>query len=85
MDIKKAIKKNPLSAITVAIAVVGVVFSVFNFYLLSNISPLERRVEAIEKRNEINDPLVGQFIEVKTDVRTIKEDIKDIKSFLGVR
>ena len=83
--LSQKIKENPLQAITVGIAVIGVVFSIFNFYLLSNISPLARRVDALEKFDEENKPLIVEFIEIRTDIKTIKEDIKDIKGFLNVR
>jgi len=73
------VKENPLQAVTVAIAVVGVVFSVFNFYLLANISPLTRRVEALEKVQEENLPYVLEFIAIKQDVLSIKEDVAEIK------
>ena len=86
------VKENPLQAITVSIAVIGVVFSIFNFYLLANISPLEKRVVAIEKRNETVDPLVTRFIQLEerdialiNNVEDIKQDIRDIKNFLNIR
>ena len=86
------VKENPLQAITVAIAIIGVVFSIFNFYLLANISPLEKRVAAIEKRNETIDPLVTRFIQLEerdialiNSVEDIKQDIRDIKNFLNIR
>jgi uncharacterized protein YoxC len=72
-------KENPLQAVTVGIAVIGVVFSIFNFYLLANIAPLERRVEAIEKRNEKVDPLVDEFIGIKETVRQIQMDVSEVK------
>lgn len=85
MDIKNAINKNPLSAITVAIAVIGVVFSVFNFYLLSNISPLERRVGALETWKEEIRPEIKLIPVIDEKIDTLKDDVKDIKSVLKVR
>ena len=85
METINTIKKNPLQAITVVIAIVGVVFSIFNFYLLANISPIEKRVVALEKFDEENKPLIVDFIGMRTDIKTIKEDIRDIKNFLKIR
>ena len=76
--IEKA-RENPLQAVTVGIAVIGVVFSVFNFYLLANIAPLERRVDAIETRNKRVDPLVDEFIGIKETVRQIQIDVSEVK------
>ena len=90
--ITEVIKKNPLQTITVAIAIVGVVFSIFNFYLLANISPLERRVVALEKFDESNAPLITRFIQLEVrdqalvdDVADIKLDIRDIKNYLNIK
>ena len=76
--IEKA-RENPLQAVTVGIVVIGVVFSIFNFYLLANISPLERRVDAIETRNKRVDPLVDEFIGIKETVRQIQIDVSEVK------
>jgi hypothetical protein len=84
MDIKKTITKNAQALIAIG-TIIGMGIGVINFFILTSIAPIERRVEAIEIRNAKTDPLVSDFIEVRTDVRTIKDDIKDIKSFLGVR
>lgn len=77
--ISQAIKRNPLQAITTFIAVAGVVVAVFNFYLLSNITPLEKRVDALEERNERVDPLVTEFIEMKGTFKAIQVDISELK------
>ena len=63
----------------VGLAVLGVAFSIFNFYLLANIYPLERRVAAIEDRNAKVDPLVSEFIEMKGTFKAMQEDIAEIK------
>ena len=91
-EIIQKVKKNPLQAITVGIAVVGVVFSILNFYLLANISPIEKRVDAIEKRNEKVEPLITRFIQLEErdlhlieDVGEIRNDIRDIKNYLNIR
>ena len=91
-EIAKTIKKNPLQAITTALAIIGVAISLANFYLLSLISPIERRVAAIEKRNEVVDPLVTRFIQLEIrdeelvkDVGEIKSDIRDVKNYLNIR
>lgn len=76
------LKKNPLQTLTVGIAVVGVIFSIFNFYLLANISPLERRVDAIEERNEKMDLLANEFIEMKGTFRAMQNDLTKINEKL---
>jgi len=88
-ELKNIIRKNPLQTITTALAVIGVAVSVANFYLLSLISPIERRVDAIEKRNEVVDPLVTRFIQLEErdnalikDVEQIREDVKEIRADL---
>ena len=91
-NLREEIQTKPLQAITVALAVIGVVFSVFNFYLLSNIAPIERRVAAIEERNAKADPLISEFIEqrgtikaIEKDISEIKEDLRDVKNYLNIR
>lgn len=83
--LNKAIKKQPIQAILAGITIFGVVVSLLNFYLLVTISPIETRVMALEKLSEDNLPFVSQFIEVKTNVLIIKEDIRDIKNYLNIR
>jgi len=90
-NLSKAIKTNPLQAITVGIAIAGVVVSLFNFYLLSNISPVERRVAALEKTQDANLPYVGDYLVTKQKIESmsdnindIKQDLRDIKNYLNV-
>lgn len=91
-EIVKTIRRNPLQTITTFIAVAGVVVGILNFYILANISPLERRVEAIEKRNVAVDPLVTRFIQLEQrdealveDIAELKEDMKDLLKVHGLR
>lgn len=79
-NVTEILKRNPLQTITVGIAITGVVFSIFNFYLLANISPLTKRVDAIEVRNEKVDPLIPEFITVKEKVDSIEKGITELKS-----
>lgn len=83
--LKKAIQKQPIQAILAGITIIGVGISLLNFYLLTTISPIERRVMALEKLSEDNLPFVSQFIEIKTNVEIMKDDIKDIKRYLNIR
>lgn len=78
--ISENIKKNPLQTITVGIAVLGVAFSVFNFYLLANITPVARRVEALEIYNDNTREHIEDLIEMKATVEAIRNDVSDIKS-----
>jgi len=78
-EIIKTIKKNPLQLVTTGIAIAGVAISIANFYLLSLISPIERRVDALEDRNERVDPLVNEFIEMKGTFKEIQKDISEMK------
>lgn len=87
----EAIKNNPLQTITVGIAVAGVVVSILNFYLLSNISPIERRVAALEETQAENLPLINDYLLTKQQVEFVKGsigrielDIRDIKNYLNV-
>ncbi|MBI5954466.1 MAG: hypothetical protein HY865_22645 [Chloroflexi bacterium] len=84
MDIKKSITKNAQALIAIG-TLIGMVASVFNFYILTRISPIEKRVEALEGwRTEIKPDLkLIPVIDEKID--TLKEDVKDIKSVLKVR
>jgi hypothetical protein len=84
MDIKKTITKNAQLIIAVG-TVAGMVVSIFNFYILTRISPIEKRVVAIEEwRTEIRPDLkLIPVIDEKID--TLKEDVKDIKSTLRVK
>jgi hypothetical protein len=79
-NVTEKIKENPLQTITVIIAVAGVFFSIANFYLLSNIAPIERRVAAIEDRNAHADPLVDEFIEQRGKISAMQEDIGELRS-----
>ena len=84
MDIKKAITKNAQLIIAIG-TVIGMVASIFNFYILTRISPIEKRVVALEEwRTEIR-PEIKLIPVIDEKIDTLKEDVKDIKSVLKVR
>lgn len=83
--IKEAVQRQPIQAILAGITLVGVGIGILNFFLLTAISPIEKRVEALEQTQVINAPLVSQFTEVRTKVDIMFGDIKDIKNFLNIR
>jgi flagellar basal body-associated protein FliL len=90
-QIKEKFKGN-LQLLIAFGTVVGLAVGVGNFFILTQLAPIERRVAAIEDRNEKTDPLVTRFIQLEIrdealvkDVDEIKADIKDIKNFLNIR
>lgn len=92
MKLSTTIKNNPLHLITTVIAIIGVLVSFANFYVLSKIAPLAARVDAIERRNAGADALLPQFYivqgdvsHIKSDMAEIKNDIKDIKNYINIR
>jgi hypothetical protein len=73
-------------------AVIGLAVGVINFFILTNVSPLEKRVDAIEKRNDKVDPLFDRFLQLEErdaalikDVEEIKFDIRAIRDYLNIR
>jgi hypothetical protein len=87
--ITQILSADPLRTLTVGIAVIGVLVSVANFIILSRITPLALRVDAIERRNAGTDALIPQFYlvqgdvaHIKTDMADIKIDLRDIKNYL---
>lgn len=82
---KESLKEN-LQLILAVAAVGGVAVGLLNFYLLTTISPIEKRVAAIEIRNDKLEPLVTDYIQDKVvidslggDISAIKADISNIK------
>ncbi len=84
MDIKKVITKNAQALIAIG-TLIGMGIGVINFFILTSIAPIERRVEAIETLHDKTEPQIAKIAVLEANIDTIKEDIKDIKSFLGVR
>lgn len=84
MDIKKIITKNAQLIIAVA-TVAGMVASIFNFYILTRISPIEKRVVAIEEWKVEVKPDLKLIPVIDEKIDTLKEDVKDIKSTLRVK
>ena len=84
MDIKKAITKNAQALIAVG-TVIGMAIGVVNFFILTSIAPIERRVEAIEDWKVETRSEIKEIPVISNKLDTLKEDIKDIKSLLGVR
>jgi len=92
-NIIKAITTN---RIQLAITLAGVAISAFNIYVAYRLAPvvqdlnlLDKRVEAIEKRNEKVDPLIERFFALEQNVKNISENIHemrlDIKELIKVR
>ena|SRR3990167_2980402 len=77
------IQKNGLQ---LAVSAIGLLVTVLNLYLASKLAPLamgirdlEFRVLAIETRNVNIDPLVPRFIAAEEHLKSIDENIKDLK------
>lgn len=84
MDIKKIITKNAQSLIAIG-TLIGMGIGLFNFLLLIQLNPIAKRVEALETwKIEINGD-IKEIPVISNKLDTLKEDIKDIKSLLGVR
>jgi hypothetical protein len=90
--ITQILSAEPRRTLTVGIALVGLLVSLANFYILYRITPLALRVDAIERRNAGTDVLVPQFYlvqgdvaHIKSDMAEIKSDIRDIKNYINVR
>lgn len=84
MDIKKRLIEN-LQLVIAFAAVTALLFNIVNFIISFNVSPLERRVMALEGDNSEQQVVNKEFIEIKTNVQLTREDVKDIKSYLGIR
>ena len=84
MDIKKAITKNAQSLIAIG-TLIGMAIGVVNFFILASVAPLERRVEAIEEWKVETRSEIKEIPVISNKLDTLKEDIKDIKSALGLR
>lgn len=84
MDIKKAITKNAQALIAIG-TLIGMGIGVVNFFILASVAPLERRVEAIEEWKVETRSEIKEIPVISSKLDTLKEDIKDIKSLLGVR
>ena len=78
-NFKESIKREPLQAILTAIAVAGVVLSLFNFYLLANISPIETRVAALEQDKITNSDLVPDVAVLKEKTTNIEKTVSRIE------
>jgi Tfp pilus assembly protein PilO len=77
--------KDNLQVIIAIFAVASALFSVFNFYLSSQLYPLTKRVEAIETWKEEVKPDIKSIPVILTKLDALKEDTTDIKSFLKIR
>jgi len=84
MDIKKVITKNAQSLIAIG-TLIGMAIGVVNFFILASVAPLERRVEAIEEWKVETRSEIKEIPVISSKLDTLKEDIKDIKSALGLR
>jgi len=76
------LKNNTLPILLQAI---GFLVVIANLYLASQLAPLAKsidslmyRVSAIEKRDTEVSPMLKEFIEVRQDVKYIKEDINKL-------
>ena len=58
---------------------------VVNFFILASVAPLEKRVEAIEDWKVETRSEIKEIPVISNKLDTLKEDIKDIKSALGLR
>ena len=54
---------------------------ILNFFILTSIAPIEKRVEALETWKEEIKTDIKEIPVISAKLDTIKEDIKDIKSF----
>lgn len=84
MNIKNAIKKNGQLLITIG-TLIGMGIGVINFFILTSLAPIEKRVVALEDWKEEVKPDIKLIPVINEKIDTLKEDIKDIKSVLGVR
>lgn len=73
------IRDNPLQTITTLIAVIGVVVSIINFFILSRIQPLILRIERTEATIGQHDLLVPRYLVTEEKVLRIEKDIGEIK------
>lgn len=78
-NLKESLKEN-LQLILAFAAVGGVVVGLLNFYLLTTISPIEKRVAAIEVRNDKLEPLITDYIQDKVVIDALAGDIKSIRT-----
>jgi hypothetical protein len=76
------LKNNTLP---ILLQTVGLLVVIANLYLASQLAPLAKsidslmyRVSAIEKRDAEVSPMLKEFIEVRQDVKYIKEDINKL-------
>jgi vacuolar-type H+-ATPase subunit I/STV1 len=76
------LKNNTLPILLQAI---GFLVVIANLYLASQLAPLAKcvdsltfRVDAIEKRDAEVSPLLKEFIEVRQDIKYIKEDLNKL-------
>lgn len=87
--IVKNFKESPLTWI---IQIVAVIVVIANLYLASKLAPVTQNLDNLATRVEANDrdiselsPLSTDVAVIKSNLETMKDDIKDIKSFLNVR
>jgi hypothetical protein len=86
--IKERFRGN-LQMVTAIAAVVGVVIGIITFFVNISVTPLEKRVLALEEVSSESKPLVDRFILLEernavmsNDVKEMKADIKDIRNAL---
>ena len=84
MDIRKTITKNAQLLIAIG-TLVGMVISVANFIVLTAIYPLKRDVQALESWKVEVQPEIKQIAVISTKLDTLKEDVKDIKSYWSIK
>lgn len=84
MDIKKIITNNAQAFIAIG-TLIGMVISVANFFLLNALYPVQRDVQALEEWKAEVQSDIKLIPVISSKIDTLKEDIKDIKSVLGVR
>lgn len=80
MDIKNVIKENAQALIAIG-TIIGMGIGILNFFILTSIAPIEKRVEALETWKEEIKTDIKEIPVISAKLDTIKEDIKDIKSF----
>lgn len=84
MEFKKEFTER-LQLIIAITAVASSVFGVFNFYLLTKLAPIERRVEAIEDwKFEINGD-IKKIPTISERVDNIKDSVNDLKRHFGLK
>lgn len=94
--LKKNFVQNPLAW---TVQIVGLFVILANIWITLKLAPVAKdidrvstRVTAVELRNTEADPILKDFVVVKTqvggikeDISEIKQDVKDISKFLNVR